>query len=107
MQKHQKYRNTINSFPIHCYEQLLQAFGTGAENLGAGEGQIRSLPSSTIQDVARLPEDSRQCSICLEDFKTGDERKIMPCLHGFHSECVDKWLRTNGSCPICKHRLER
>eukprot|EP00977_Amphora_coffeiformis_P003653 scaffold710_cov171-Amphora_coffeaeformis.AAC.22 len=89
------------------YEQLLQMFGSGTENMAAGERQIRSLPSATIQDVDKLPPDSRQCSICLEDFKTGDERKIMPCLHGFHADCVDKWLRTNGSCPICKHRLEK
>ena len=89
------------------YEQLLQMFGNGTENLGAAEGQIRSLPSATIQDVDRLPVDSRECAICLEEFKNGDERKIMPCLHGFHAECVDKWLRSNGSCPICKHRLDR
>lgn len=94
--------------PDHMsYEQLLQAFGTGGENLGADEGQIRSLPSATIEDVDRLPVDSRQCSICLEDFKNRDKRKILPCLHGFHADCVDKWLRTNGSCPICKHRLDR
>lgn len=93
--------------PDHMsYEQLLQAYGNGSENLGAEERQIRSLPSSTIEDVDRLPADSRQCSICLEDFKEGDKRKIMPCLHGFHADCVDKWLRSNGSCPICKHRLE-
>ena len=89
------------------YEQLLQMFGTGTENLGAGESQIRSLPSATIHDVDKLPVDSRQCAICLEDFKNGDVRKIMPCLHGFHADCVDKWLRTNGSCPICKNRLDR
>ena len=89
------------------YEQLLQMFGSGTENMAAGESQIRSLPSATIRDVDKLPPDSRACSICLEDFKNGDERKIMPCLHGFHASCLDKWLRSNGSCPICKHRLEK
>jgi hypothetical protein len=87
------------------YEQLLQSFGSGTENLGANEGQIRSLPSAIVEDANRLPTDSRQCSICLEDFESGEERKIMPCLHGFHAICLDKWLRNNGNCPMCKHRL--
>ena len=69
------------------YEQLLQQFGSGTENLGATATQIHALPSSTITDVDRLPADSRQCAICLEDFVNGEERKIMPCLHGFHESC--------------------
>jgi hypothetical protein len=89
------------------YEQLLQRFGSGTENLRASEGQISSLPSAIVEDANRLPVDSRQCSICLEDFASGEERKIMPCLHGFHAVCLDKWLRNNGSCPMCKHRLGR
>ena len=79
------------------YEQLLSRFGDGSENMGASEGQISSLPESTVDDVASLPPDCRQCSICLEDFKDGDKRKILPCLHGFHHDCVNKWLRQNGT----------
>jgi len=88
------------------YEELLRAFGDGTENLGANEEQIESLPTHTIHDPEKeLPEDARGCLICLEDFVKGDKRKMLPCLHGFHVDCCDKWLKTNGSCPICKHRI--
>jgi hypothetical protein len=88
------------------YEQLLQAFGDGSENMGADEGQIVQLPTRVLGNPKKeLPEDARQCSICLEDFCQGETRKTLPCLHGFHQHCADKWLRTNGSCPICKHKL--
>ena len=87
------------------YDQLLQAFGDGSENMGADEGDIRSMPCSTVSDPQKLPEDCQQCSICLEAFEQGDKRKTLPCLHGFHDKCIDKWLRTNGACPICKHRI--
>lgn len=88
------------------YEELLQAFGDGTENLGADELQIQQLPTKELGNPeSELPEDARQCSICLEDFAAGETRKTLPCLHGFHQACADKWLRTNGSCPICKHRL--
>ena len=88
------------------YEQLLQAFGDGSDNRGADEGQIRQLPTKVIDDPeSELPEESRKCLICLEEFSKGETRMTLPCLHGFHQECADKWLRTNASCPICKHRL--
>jgi hypothetical protein len=88
------------------YEQILRAFGDGSEHMGGDEGQIQSLPTQVLtQPQKELPEDARQCLICLEDFQAGETRKTLPCLHGFHQKCADKWLRTNASCPICKHRL--
>lgn len=90
------------------YDELLQAFGDGTENLAAEERTIRSLPTAIIKDPQKeLPrEDQRTCAICLEDICEGDTRKTLPCLHGFHEDCVDKWLRNNGVCPVCKYRLD-
>lgn len=82
------------------YEELLAAFGDGTENLGADEGMIQSLPTQKLEGK---PEG--ECAICLDPFQSGHTRKTLPCLHGFHPDCVDHWLRSNGSCPICKHRL--
>mmetsp|Transcript_2735 Transcript_2735/g.6114 ORF Transcript_2735/g.6114 Transcript_2735/m.6114 type:complete len:550 (-) Transcript_2735:110-1759(-) len=85
------------------YERLLQVFGDGSENRGASSEAISSLPVSKIGDPElELPDDKRQCSICLDDFCRGDERTTLPCLHGFHSACVNRWLSSNGACPVCK-----
>jgi len=89
------------------YEQLLATFGDGSENRGTDEGVISQLPSKTITCVEKeLPPAVRECSICLDAFVVGCSRKTLPCLHGFHEECIDRWLRTNGSCPICKHTVK-
>ena len=90
------------------YEQLLQAFGDGTENMGADECDIQSLPISKLSDVLKeLPEgDARRCCICLEDFENGETRKTLPCLHGFHADCIDKALRNRGFCPICNSSLK-
>ncbi|CAJ1942430.1 unnamed protein product [Cylindrotheca closterium] len=88
------------------YDELLQAFGNGNDNMGASDGDIRALPCKKIEDPEKeLPEVSRECLICLEDFQKDETRMTLPCLHGFHKECAQKWLRTNGSCPICKHKI--
>jgi hypothetical protein len=97
-------RGDQNDIDEMNYEELLNAFGDGTENMGAEESEIRRLPTHVVGDNP-LPEDARQCLICLEDFEKGESRTILPCLHGFHQNCCNKWLRTNGKCPVCKHPI--
>ena len=41
------------------------------------------------------------CSICIEDYVSGDVRKFLPCGHHFHSDCIRTWLSmTSDRCPI-------
>lgn len=104
--RHQNQRDNRPNVDQMSYDQLLDAFGNGSEHLGGRESDIQNLPVVALRDpVQDLPSDCRQCHICLEDFEAGDERKTLPCLHGFHVTCTDKWLRTNGSCPVCKHTI--
>ncbi|KAL4387211.1 hypothetical protein GQ457_09G011740 [Hibiscus cannabinus] len=47
------------------------------------------------------------CAICLSDFTHGDRVRILPmCNHGFHVQCIDKWLSSHSSCPKCRHCLD-
>ncbi|KAF0887514.1 hypothetical protein E2562_002243 [Oryza meyeriana var. granulata] len=47
-----------------------------------------------------------QCPICLGEFEEGEKVKTLPpCGHGFHPECVDAWLRSRPSCPLCRSSL--
>ncbi|KAK3158200.1 hypothetical protein QOZ80_2AG0134090 [Eleusine coracana subsp. coracana] len=47
-----------------------------------------------------------QCSVCLADYQP-DERlqRIPPCGHTFHIDCIDHWLSTNTTCPLCRVSL--
>lgn len=47
-----------------------------------------------------------QCSVCLAEYEP-DERlqKIPPCGHTFHINCIDHWLSTNTTCPLCRVSL--
>ena len=41
------------------------------------------------------------CSVCMEAYELGQQRKFLPCEHMFHVQCIDMWL-TNSSqnCPL-------
>ncbi|XP_022753611.1 putative RING-H2 finger protein ATL50 [Durio zibethinus] len=42
-------------------------------------------------------------SCVLED---EENLKVLPeCNHAYHSECVDKWLNSQSSCPLCRASL--
>ncbi len=42
------------------------------------------------------------CSICLEEYIQGDSIRRLRCTHEFHTNCIDGWLGTNGTCPLCR-----
>ncbi|WOL04105.1 hypothetical protein Cni_G12826 [Canna indica] len=47
-----------------------------------------------------------QCSVCLGDYESDDRlQKIPPCGHTFHVDCIDHWLASNTTCPLCRVSL--
>ncbi|VEN58795.1 unnamed protein product [Callosobruchus maculatus] len=64
---------------------------------------IDALPIVEItseQFVAKL-----QCSVCWEDFLTGESVRRLPCQHVYHEPCIRPWLELHGTCPICRQNL--
>ena len=56
---------------------------------------------NTLLLCNELPDES--CSICLEEFKSGDNIKKLNCTHIFHKECLEPWLNDNNrNCPMCR-----
>lgn len=47
--------------------------------------------------------DGTECSVCLGEFEEGEELRILPkCNHPFHMPCIDTWLSTCSTCPLCR-----
>lgn len=68
----------------------------------AGEGGF--IAAGTDKERLISGEDAI-CSICLGKYQDNDELRELSCTHCFHVECVDKWLKINASCPLCKHEI--
>ena len=65
---------------------------------------IENLITNEIKDINKFP--TKDCRICLQDFKNGDYYIILPCIHFFHDNCVKTWIEKNNTCPICKYLLK-
>jgi len=81
----------------------------------ASEAAVRNL-ETRIFEAPKPPEgddleagqaeELESCVICMEEYKEGEEIKLLPCGHEYHTECVSKWLREhNRNCPTCRHDI--
>jgi len=53
----------------------------------------------------------KDCAVCKEQFQLGtedpDEQVVvtLPCHHPFHHGCISPWLKSSGTCPVCRYQL--
>ncbi|XP_015967104.1 RING-H2 finger protein ATL46 [Arachis duranensis] len=46
------------------------------------------------------------CAVCLCEFSEKDNLRLLPmCSHAFHISCIDTWLLSNSTCPLCRGTL--
>lgn len=67
---------------------------------GLSAARIAALPSYRWRGGPRGSQTS--CVVCMAEFEARQSVRVLPCRHEFHARCVDKWLRNNRTCPICR-----
>ncbi|XP_038971495.1 RING-H2 finger protein ATL79-like [Phoenix dactylifera] len=74
------------------------------------EKQVAPLPAEAAPTLVfsagtRLAGAEAECAICLAEFMEGERvRVLVPCNHGFHVRCIERWLAARSSCPTCRAR---
>jgi hypothetical protein len=68
------------------------------------EKQLEQLKVATYSDLkTEEAEKCKDCAICLDSFEKDSKLRILKCEHGFHVDCIDKWLTDcNYKCPVCR-----
>ncbi|EOA36247.1 hypothetical protein CARUB_v10010227mg [Capsella rubella] len=78
----------------------------GSSEKGISKKALRMFPVVSYSQEMNLPGLGEECVICLSDFVSGEQIRMLPkCHHGFHVRCIDKWLQQHLTCPKCRHCL--
>lgn len=95
----------INALPVHTYKVAVPTKddAAGIES-SSGAAEIKQ-DSEGVEGRLQGSEDGLTCTICLDQVNKGDLVRSLPCLHQFHANCIDPWLRQQGTCPVCKFRM--
>ncbi|XP_021685478.2 E3 ubiquitin-protein ligase ATL41 [Hevea brasiliensis] len=77
---------------------------------GLDPAVIASLPMFVYKQTGNDENDdssSKECAVCLSVLEDQEMARLLPnCNHTFHAECIDKWLSSHPTCPICRTEAE-
>ncbi|XP_020108002.1 E3 ubiquitin-protein ligase SDIR1 [Ananas comosus] len=104
----------INALPVHKYKGQSNRGASSTRQSDVSSAQQGPSSSGFVNEkrqengkqdgTNKTAEDELTCSVCLEQVNVGELIRSLPCLHQFHANCIDPWLRQQGTCPVCKHR---
>ncbi|CAL5394603.1 unnamed protein product [Camellia sinensis] len=72
---------------------------------GLDPSVIASLPVFVFKQADTTKDETRtiECAVCLSILEEDEMARLLPnCNHTFHAECIDRWLGSHSTCPICR-----
>ncbi|CAI0551475.1 unnamed protein product [Linum tenue] len=102
----------------NCSESQSAAGGGSIRQLGrrAAAAASRGLDPSVIETFPtmvysavkglKIGKGALECAVCLNEFEDDETLRLIPkCDHVFHPECIDAWLESHTTCPVCRADL--
>lgn len=77
---------------------------------GLDPSVVATFPIVSYREVVehKVGKGVLECAVCLTAFEDDDDLRLLPhCSHAFHPECIDPWLQSRVTCPLCRANLEK
>ncbi|KAF7136379.1 hypothetical protein RHSIM_Rhsim08G0013900 [Rhododendron simsii] len=77
---------------------------------GLNPAVIKSFPVFNYSEIKHLKigQGAVSCAVCVSEFGDNERLRLLPmCDHAFHLECIDPWLASHSTCPICRANLSQ
>lgn len=82
--------------------------GSRSRRAGLDPAVIEKFPVflySEVKDI-KIGRETLECAVCLSEFEDDETLRLLPkCNHVFHPECIDEWLASHVTCPVCRAKL--
>lgn len=93
-----RYRDDPNA------QNFNQAF-VNLQSVGLEKSVVEALP--TFEYKPSEMNSKLECVVCLEEFEDGEKGRTLPkCGHNFHLDCIDMWLHSHSTCPLCRASVQ-
>ncbi|XP_050218935.1 RING-H2 finger protein ATL74-like [Mercurialis annua] len=97
--------NSLVRLALRC------GYRVSSNSADSNQEQVTGLKKKTLTQIPEMKYELSglnvtDCPICLGEFAEGENVRMLPkCKHGFHVKCIDKWLYSHSTCPLCRQPL--
>ncbi|XP_022856274.1 E3 ubiquitin-protein ligase ATL4-like [Olea europaea var. sylvestris] len=101
-------------FHHHTFSDVHLQRNTGTASNNANSNQYHAASNNLLDPLPLFDFRSvtgnltgGDCAVCLSKFEPHDQLRLLPlCCHAFHAVCIDTWLVTNQTCPLCRSTVK-
>jgi len=65
-------------------------------------GKIYCSESHKPKNIESALEECYFCCLEIDKEKINDEIRVLKCGHAHHRLCINSWLKSHHTCPICR-----
>ncbi|GLJ38367.1 hypothetical protein SUGI_0781350 [Cryptomeria japonica] len=74
------------------------------ESTGLDKETLDSLPIAEYK--SQNMNENLESVVCLSKFEETEKLRVLPnCNQSFHAGCINMWLHSHTSCPICRQTV--
>lgn len=105
-------RRRLTAMDLFRFHAVIAGIDQHPDAAGLEPAAIAALPSFPYRKTTPGEEEEAsgggaECAVCLSAVEEGEMvRRLPACKHVFHAGCVDMWLASHVTCPVCRATVE-